>query len=193
MNISIGECLFFSGLIIFLIIRVSHEWKTLKNNIQKSHKKSLEKLLLTFLVVSQCILPVIYIFSDWLAFADYSLPSIFVIVGLPVLSMSLWLFWRSHSDLGKNWSKTLEIREDHTLIQTGIYRTIRHPMYSSLWLYAIAQALMLSNWIAGPSMLLSFGLLYFIRVQKEEEMMLSEFGGQYETYIGTTGRLFPKL
>ena len=39
----------------------------------------------------------------------------------------------------------------YMLVTNGIYRRIRHPMYSAFWLWAIAQALLLPNWIAGPA------------------------------------------
>ena len=51
--------------------------------------------------------------------------------------------------LGRNWSITLEIRDSHRLVTDGLYRYVRHPMYTSFWLWAIAQALLIPNWIAG--------------------------------------------
>jgi hypothetical protein len=64
------------------------------------------------------------------------------------------------------------MREDHKLITNGVYARIRHPMYTAFWLWAIAQALLLPNWIAGLSGLIGFGTLYLLRVGPEEEMML---------------------
>jgi protein-S-isoprenylcysteine O-methyltransferase Ste14 len=104
-----------------------------------------------------------------------------------------WVFWRSHRDLGTNWSPTLEIREQHTLVTHGIYRRIRHPMYLSIWLLVIAQALILQNYIAGFSGLVPFALLYFLRVPKEERMMREEFGKAYDEYLLVTGRILPKF
>ena len=51
--------------------------------------------------------------------------------------MALWLFWRAHVDLGLNWSITLEIRQDHELIVHNIYRRSRHPMYATIFLFAL--------------------------------------------------------
>jgi protein-S-isoprenylcysteine O-methyltransferase Ste14 len=65
-------------------------------------------------------------------------------------------------------------------------------MYSALFLLAIAQALVLPNWIAGPSYLFGFGLLYLLRVNVEERMMLDRFGAEYEDYRRRSGRLIPK-
>ena len=71
---------------------------------------------------------------------------------------ALWLFWRSHADLGQNWSVSLEIRKDHRIVQHGVYRLIRHPMYASIWLWSIAQALLLANWLAGWSAVVPFAV-----------------------------------
>ena len=105
--------------------------------------------------------------------------------------MGLWLFARSHADLGTNWSITLEVREKHQLVTQGIYRALRHPMYSALLLYSLGQALVVPNWIAGPSYAVAMALLFAFRLGPEERMMLEEFGKEYEAYIGRTKRLVP--
>ena len=55
--------------------------------------------------------------------------------------IGLWLFYRSHADLGTNWSITLEVREGHRLITQGVYRGVSHPMYSALALYSVRPSL----------------------------------------------------
>jgi len=63
---------------------------------------------------------------------------------------ALWLFCRSHLDLGQNWSQSLEIRKGHQLVTDGVYRFIRHPMYASIWIWCLAQGLLLENgWPGG--------------------------------------------
>ncbi|MGB7886273.1 MAG: isoprenylcysteine carboxylmethyltransferase family protein, partial [Xanthobacteraceae bacterium] len=54
-----------------------------------------------------------------------------------------------------------------------------------------AQVLLLPNWIAGPAGSVGFGILFFGRVQREEEMMLSAFGEEYRTYVERTARIVP--
>ena len=66
-------------------------------------------------------------------------------------------------------------------------------MYAFGWLLGIAQTLLLQNWIAGPSGLVSFALLYFLRVPREEQMMLDQFGDEYQAYMKRTGRVIPRL
>jgi protein-S-isoprenylcysteine O-methyltransferase Ste14 len=65
-------------------------------------------------------------------------------------------------------------------------------MYAANWLMMLAQALLLSNWIAGLSGLVTFAFMYFLRVGKEEQMMLQEFGEQYQQYMAKTGRVMPR-
>jgi len=85
------------------------------------------------------------------------------------------------------------LKDDHKLITNGIYSRIRHPMYTAFWLMALAQALLLPNWIAGLAGIAGFGTLYLLRVRHEEALMLAGFGEQYQTYMDRTGRLLPKL
>src|ERR1700752_66701 len=72
---------------------------------------------------------------------------------------------------GRSSRTPLEVREQHQLITKGIYRRIRHPMHSALALYAIGQALLIPNWVAGPSNLIAFAILFLLRVRAEERMM----------------------
>jgi protein-S-isoprenylcysteine O-methyltransferase Ste14 len=109
------------------------------------------------------------------------------------VALWLWLFYRSHQDLGTNWSVSLELREDHRLITNGVYARVRHPMYTSLFCHAAAQGLLLANWIAGPAMLLPFTLLFLARFTREEHMMCEKFGEEYARYAARTKRLVPGI
>ena len=88
---------------------------------------------------------------------------------------------------------SLEIREEHSLVTQGVYRYTRHPMYAAHWLWGIAQALLLQNWIGGLSMLAAFIPLYLYRVPREEQMMLEHFGDEYRSYMDRAGGVVPRL
>jgi protein-S-isoprenylcysteine O-methyltransferase Ste14 len=85
------------------------------------------------------------------------------------------------------------VREQHRLITNGVYRRIRHPMYAALLLYSVGQALVIPNWVAGPSYLVAFAILFVFRVQAEERMMLEQFGDDYAAYMARTDRLVPRM
>jgi protein-S-isoprenylcysteine O-methyltransferase Ste14 len=136
-------------------------------------------------------LPLFYLFTPLLDFADYHLPEWLGWIGTAVFAMALLLLWRSHADLGRNWSAIPQIKQEHSLVTDGIYRHIRHPMYAAHLLWAIAQAMLLENWLAGWAFLLVFIPLYLIRAPKEEQMMLEQFDEQYRKYITRTGGIMP--
>lgn len=103
----------------------------------------------------------------------------------------LWLFRRSHKDLGRNWSVSLEVREGHRLVTGGVYARVRHPMYSSFLLWGLMQALLLGNWVAGLAGLISVVVLIGGRLAHEEAMMAETFGAEWEAYAARTSRLVP--
>ena len=148
-------------------------------------------LLLPFM--GMIVMPVVYVLTPWVDFADYRLPSWAGWAGIALFASSLWLLWRSHTDLGRNWTPTLQIREGHSLVTDGVYHHIRHPMYAAHGLWAIAQPLLLQNWIAGWGMLVTFLPVYLVRVRREERMMLEHFGEAYRLYMERTGRLLPRF
>lgn len=184
---------FLAGFIVYASIRHVFERRT--KGVEKADRRidATEKILLVFVGVGNLLLPVLYLFTPLLAFADYRLPAFVPWCGSAIMLAALWLFWRSHADLGLNWSAFLQMRKDHQLIRQGVYRSIRHPMYVSIFLFGIAQALLLQNWVAGLSALVTFAPLYFVRTPREEQMMREWFGEEYQDYMRQTGRIIPRL
>ena len=139
---------FLLGFVVYLGIRHVFERRTRGNKKKSSRIDGFEKALLGVVVLGGLVVPVLYLMTPLLSFADYDLPSVIPWCGTAVMLTALWLFWRSHSDLGQNWSVSLEVREEHELITRGVYRAIRHPMYASIWLCSLCQAMLLENWLA---------------------------------------------
>ncbi|HEV8607064.1 MAG TPA: protein-S-isoprenylcysteine O-methyltransferase [Tepidisphaeraceae bacterium] len=193
MSARVWNIIFLVGFIIYCWIRGVYQRRTRANERIVRRFDRLERNLMFWVFLGNVVLPVIYVLTPWLAFADYRLPRWVPWWGLGVMVLALWLFWRSHADLGQNWSITLEIRKNHELIRHGVYRTMRHPMYSSIFLFGLAQGLMLNNWLAGWSAVITFVPLYFLRTPREERMMLEQFGDDYRAYMGETGRLWPRV
>src|SRR5207302_238425 len=79
------------------------------------------------------VVPLIYAFSDQPRFANYPFHAWQAWLGGAIFVAALWLFRRTHKDLGRNWSVTLEVRERHTLVTSGVYSRVRHPMYCAFW------------------------------------------------------------
>lgn len=152
-----------------------------------------ERNLLVLQLLGMQLLPFLAIFSRRLAFADFTVPRKLQAAsgGAGTLAFlgAIWLLHRSHTDLGTNWTSELQEQPDQTLVTTGAYRLMRHPMYASHWLWGIAQVVLLHNWLAGPAFLVTFLPLYRYRVPREEAQMLERFGTDYQDYAARTRRL----
>jgi protein-S-isoprenylcysteine O-methyltransferase Ste14 len=164
-----------------------------KTPVSYSGRGAREFILLAASLTGLGIVPCIYLATHFPRFADYPLIPPLAYLGIAAEVSCLWLFYRSHHDLGHNWSVSLDLRERHTLVTTGVYAVVRHPMYAAFWLMALGQALLLPNWIAGPAGLVGFGVLFFGRVAREEAMMITAFGDQYRAYMCRTARVVPWL
>ena len=139
------------------------------------------------------VIPALYILTPLLAGADYTLPFWAGWAGAALFAAALLLLWRSHADLGANFTPVAAVREGQHLVTTGVYRSIRHPMYAAHFLWACAQPLLLWNWIAGFALLVTFVPLYIVRVPVEEEMLAGQFGDEYLQYKERTGGIIPKF
>ena len=190
MNPWFAKAVILAGSIAMVLIRAPHGQRSRGVKVARSDRGALETALLAFAMVA-FVVPLVWVATPAFAFAEYALHPVPLLAGTAVLVAALWLFARTHADLGTNWSITLEVREQHELVTQGIYRTLRHPMYSALLLYSLGQALVVPNWIAGPSYGVAMALLIALRLGPEERMMLERFGADYEAYRERTKRLIP--
>jgi protein-S-isoprenylcysteine O-methyltransferase Ste14 len=187
----LGEVSWVVGIITWYIIRYPFERRARRVKVVRSDRSVSEVIGLTVAFVGLAIIPSLYVATGFPSAADYpTLPSA-TISGIFFFFMGLCIFRRSHKDLGKNWSITLAIRDRHKLVSTGVYAFIRHPMYTSFLLIAVGQALLLPNWVAGPAGLVGFFVLFGLRVEAEERMMLEAFGAEYRAYAARTKRIIP--
>ena len=191
MTATASKLIWLSLVVIYFMLRMRPRFLSRKTPVRHSARDPREIVLMALALTGLVIVPAVYVAIGFLRFADYRFLPAQGYLGAAVFLAALWLFYRTHRDLGHNWSVSLDLRERHTLVKTGIYAYVRHPMYSAFWLMAIAQLLMLPNWIAGPAGLVAFGTLFFGRVRREEEMMISAFGEQYRAYMRQTARVLP--
>ena len=192
MNLWVAKVIILLASIVMVAIRAPHGKQSHRIPVVRSRKGKLEIVLLTIAWLA-FFLPLIWIATPVLASADYTLRPVPLFTGAVCLTLGLWLFQLSHADLGANWSITLEVREKHTLVTQGVYRRVRHPMYTALLLYSVGQALVLPNYVAGPSYGVTMALLVALRIGPEERMMLEEFGKDYQEYMAQTKRLVPGI
>ena len=175
------------------VVRVPHARRSRRIPVTRSARSTREIGLLLVSLTGLGIVPFTYLITGAPRFAAYPFRPAQAWLGLLCALAALAMFHLTHRALGRNWSVTLEVRQNHTLVTDGVYGRVRHPMYTGFWLYGLAQALLLPNWVAGLAGLLGFGTLYFCRVGEEERLMVETFGDAYRAYMARTARLIPWL
>ncbi len=191
MTIFIAKLVWWAGIVGWYVIRWPHQQRSRKTPVASRRERVRDAALLAISFTGLFIVPVIWVTSGALRVADYPFQPALAWLGTAVFAVALYGFRRTHRDLGRFWSVTLEIRKTHELVTTGVYRYVRHPMYAAFFLWALAQALLLPNWIAGPAGLAGFGTLFALRVGREERMMEATFGDAYRAYAARTWRVMP--
>ncbi len=179
------------AVVLWYAIRYPFERRAKKAAIARTQRDTREKILLGVSLTGLGVLPALYVATGFPRFTDYLFRPGQAWLGVAVALAALAMFRLTHKALGRNWSVSLDVRERHTLVTDGVYRHVRHPMYTAFWLLAVAQALLLPNWIAGPAGLIGFGTLFFFRVGREEQMMLDAFGDDYRAYVARSARVIP--
>jgi len=191
MTAQITQAVWLIGVVAWFIIRLPHQLKARKTPIARRAGGWRDRVLLVISSTGLGVIPMIYVFTGEPDFADYPFEPMLGMVGVVLMIGALVLFRLTHKHLGRNWSVTLDTRKTHKLVDTGIYAHVRHPMYSAFWLLALSQAALLPNWFAGLAGLVAWAILFFLRVGREERLMIDTFGDQYRRYMQRTKRVLP--
>lgn len=186
-----GEWIWVASLLLTIAIRAPHARIAKGTAITEQRMDAAEATALGAMFVCMVLAPTIAVMTPLFDAFAYTLPAWSVWAGAALVALGLIMFWRSHADLGRNWSPALELREEHTLVTRGVYRNVRHPMYAAIWLQALGQPLLVHNWIGGALIVPACAFLYFSRVPKEEKMMADQFGEAWRAYAARTGRVIP--
>lgn len=192
-----GMTLYFGGLVFSESLRLPRRYAHLQSRGRwragQGVSPASEFVVLLGIAIGIWMLPGIYAFTGRLDSRNYPVSEFAVWIASVVFMFGLLIRWLAHKTLAGLWSGTLELAHDHKLITTGIYGYLRHPIYTSMILWALCQPVLLPNAVAGPSGLAAVVLLWLMRVPKEEAMMQAQFGEEYTQYAARTGRFFPKL
>jgi protein-S-isoprenylcysteine O-methyltransferase Ste14 len=187
----VAETVFWLCLLAFFLMRLPWQRQAQAEPIRISQADLRDWFVLRSAETGLAYLPLIYEVTKFPSFATYPFFSPFAVIGTAIFLAALYVFFLAHHDLGRGFSSSLEIRRDHQLVTVGIYRYIRHPMYLGFLLWAIAQALLLPNWIVAAAGFMGWLTLLLVRIPREERLMVQEFGDQYRAYMACTKRLIP--
>jgi protein-S-isoprenylcysteine O-methyltransferase Ste14 len=135
----------------------------------------------------------------WIAFllpfflGDSALLSSWWVSGLGFVVMVAGMVIRKVAiqTLDRHFTYQLSLREDHQLIETGIYRILRHPSYTGTLLEGLGMLLVGRSLPALCLFLLGAIILFTWRIRREESWMIAHFGDAYRAYQARTWRLLP--
>ena len=129
----------------------------------------------------------------WLSWASLPLPLWLRWLGIGIAALGFALLQWAQNILGKNWSDTPRMIKEQSLITSGPYQFIRHPIYTSFLLILGSTLLISANWLIGLAWIGMTVLEIASRIGFEENLMLEYFGDQYREYMKRTGQLLPRI
>ncbi len=141
--------------------------------------------------------------SFWVAFIAYLVnPGSMAWSALPVADWLRWggvglgllecgfLYWTLHH-LGSNFTDTVVTRAEATLVTSGPYGWVRHPLYVTILLLLLSASLITANWFIGLLGVFFFAF-FALRAPLEEQKLLERFGDEYRAYVERTGKFLPR-
>ena len=93
--------------------------------------------------------------------------------------------------LGKYFTPTVQIKEDHQLITTGPYSIVRHPSYTGAFLAIVAGGVVLESLVGFIISCTAMIIAYYVRIGIEERELTANFGNAYEQYQKNTKMIIP--
>lgn len=189
----IAKIIWGAYMVLWAAIRFRPNKNARRTSVSFTDRSPTERFSMIISFTGLGIIPAIWVFTNFLDKFDRPTNAFIVGIGTLIAIAALILFRKTHKALGRMWSHSLDLRDDHKLVSEGVYKSVRHPMYSAFWLWAVALPFLLSNWVAGFAGIIGFGTLFFLRVGQEEKMMEQQFGQEYRDYCKRTKRVIPKV
>lgn len=94
--------------------------------------------------------------------------------------------------LGRHFALSVSPQDGNTLVRSGPYRWVRHPLYAAFLVEAVGVSLVMASWFVGLMAVLLWGAIAY-RTPMEEDKLLERHGDAYREYIATTGRFLPRF
>lgn len=123
---------------------------------------------------------------------DLYLKLIVILAGLIIVIVGSVVNIWGRFNLGKNWANHIKIYQNHTLVQSGVYKLVRHPLYASLIWAFYGACLVYLNFYAFLLNTFVFIPFMYYRAKQEEELLEKEFF-DYNKYKLNVGMFFPKI
>lgn len=147
--------------------------------------------LISVLALLSSLIYIVY--PKWINFSAAPFPIWLRWLGLATALSGFALLEWSHRALAANWSDQPRLMGEQTLVQSGPYKRVRHPIYTAFLLILGSPLLLTANWLIGLAWLVSTGLDIQARMTFEEGVLQERFGEQYSAYMEKSRKLLPRL
>jgi protein-S-isoprenylcysteine O-methyltransferase Ste14 len=157
-----------------------------QENIPLFHKKNLSK----FLIIGAFILVAVQLFGlEILPFPSEN-PSM-QMVGFLIVFAGWSLSMKGRYDLGTNWEKCYDyqVKNEQELVTSGVYKYVRHPIYSGIALMFIGGELIVQSYLVFAYLLLYYAA--YMQAKWEEALLIKHFGNKYKEYMKRSKRFIP--
>jgi protein-S-isoprenylcysteine O-methyltransferase Ste14 len=113
------------------------------------------------------------------------------LVGLGILLVGIVIRWTAIGTLGRLFTGTVTIQEEHELVRHGLYRYVRHPAYTGTLVAHLGLGLAFVSWVSVALSTIPFLVATMYRIRVEEDVLRQKFGSAYSDYAEETWRLVP--
>ena len=160
-----------------------------KRTIQ-SQSSTWQLLYTVILVVGVYLIFAKQIGIPWLDRQLFSVTVPIVLTGLLAVLLGVVFSVWARLMLGDNWSNRVTVKENHTLVRSGPYRIVRHPIYSGILLGMLGSALQRGGIRCFVGVLIC-GFSFWLKTRVEERFMVQSFGEEYLQYCHKVKALAP--
>lgn len=119
--------------------------------------------------------------------------SFLALAGLVLMCVGLAIRWAAIYTLGRYFTRTVTIKNDHRIIQRGLYKYLRHPSYTGALLALAGLGLAFTNWLSLVLIFAPILVAALYRMRVEEDALVQQFGIEYVEYAKQTKRLIPNV
>ncbi|MFT3742773.1 MAG: isoprenylcysteine carboxylmethyltransferase family protein [Pyrinomonadaceae bacterium] len=130
------------------------------------------------------------VFSEYFA-GQYVLNIVLQVLAVALAAFSVWFAMSAVRELGKQWSLEARLVEGHKLITSGVYQTVRHPIYTAMLGMLIATGIAYSSWLPTLIGIVVFIIGTKIRTVFEERLLGDAFGAEFTNWKAKVPGLIP--
>jgi len=175
---------------LFVSILIDFTLYTRDEHIKKEKKSIVETGTMTLFLVAFYLILMTKI--GIVPIYDHKSKNLIIMLGTLAIVSGCIMNIMGRFNLGSNWANHIKIYDEHTLVQKGMYKVVRHPLYASIMLMFYGACLVYRNLLCFFAVTFIFIPFMYYRAKQEETLLIQIFP-EYKDYKKRTGMFFPKI